>query len=274
MTSQVGRLLHSISLTTSRFVLIAAVAGGLAILEDRAATAQNPSAEGERHALAAVRALGGLVVLDAENGKASCIFLLKKRKFERLTDDDIKLIDFSAFSNLKELAIVSDDITDSALSHVGKMKSQLTGLQLASSGITDKGLSRLLRTQTSLYSLTLDKAPITDAALKALSLKDLRILCMSRTKISGKGLQDMEGIKNLAFLDLSDSPITDDALPHIGSLQDLQFLSLRGTKVSDSGITALYGSRSLRKLDVSQTKVSADGQQALLKMLPDVDLLK
>lgn len=76
------------------------------------------------------------------------------------------------------------------------------------------------------------------AALRA--LPHLRSLSMgSNPTLSDDGLKYVTGLKQLAYLDLSDTGITDEGLQHLSGLEKLSFLSLVRCRMDGSGLRHL-----------------------------------
>jgi hypothetical protein len=66
--------------------------------------------------------------------------------------------------------------------------------------------------------------------------------------------------------------VTDAGLDHIQGLQNLVYLNLYGTKVTDAGLAKLTGLTHLRNLYLWQTQVTPEGVKKLQAALPGVDI--
>jgi hypothetical protein len=100
---------------------------------------------------------------------------------------------------------------------------------------------RLLKDQTSLRRLFLDNSQVTDA-----------------------GMESLERLNNLEWIDLRDAPgVTDAGLKYLSRLTRLQELLLRRTGVTDAGMIYLKGLKELRVLDLGMTQVTEVGLKNL-----------
>ncbi|QDT17329.1 leucine-rich repeat domain-containing protein [Alienimonas californiensis] len=80
-------------------------------------------------------------------------------------------------------------------------------------------------------------------------------------------------LTNLRKLHLEGTKIGDAALVPVGTLERLEYLNLYGTKVTDAGLKNLRGLVALRSLYVWDTAVTTAGALALMKDLPEVQIV-
>src|ERR1043165_7329046 len=74
-----------------------------------------------------------------ENGRVVSVWLGFKTDGARFSDDDVELIDFTVFSDLKSLSFCLPDISDRSLIHVRKTSNRLDRLLiLGADRISDK----------------------------------------------------------------------------------------------------------------------------------------
>jgi internalin A len=147
------------------------------------------------------------------------------------------------------------------------------GLDLTELPLTDRWLVDL-RGLKNLQVLNLAGRQITGAGLKELAgLKDLH-LYLRGTQMTGAGLKELAGLKNLQGLDLSYTPITDAELKELAGLKNLQGLSLESTRITDAGLKELAGLKNLQWLDLHNTPITDAGLKELagLKNLQWLDL--
>ncbi len=83
----------------------------------------------------------------------------------------------------------------------------------------------------------------------------------------------LKRLRNLRWLDLSNSGITDAALVHVAGLARLEWLSLRFTPITDEGVRQLESSARLKWLDLTNTRVTDDSLPRLA-MLVQLERLK
>jgi hypothetical protein len=103
--------------------------------------------------------------------------------------------------------------------------------------------------------------PRTDDALRLFEMQpSVRRLDINDSQVTDAGLESIEGLKRLEWLDLRDAPlVTDAGLKHIRGLSRLRQLLLRRTSVSDAGMVYLKDLKDLQVLDLGMTKVTDAG---------------
>jgi hypothetical protein len=127
-----------------------------------------------------------------------------------------------------------------------------------------------------LQMLALRGSDLTGVGLKELAgLKGLRSLSLLETELTDVGLKDVAELKGLITLDLRHTRVTDAGLKELAGLRMLQALSLPGTRVTEAGWKELAALEELRAVDLRYMKVTADGlkQLAALKNLQTLRLV-
>lgn len=250
-----GRALNCPSITVIALFLLQASAL-LAI--------QQEELPGEARVVQKVRAARGVVTKDGE-GKVVSVHLIGS------TDEQIEAIDFTAFSRLECVAILSPKMTKRSLVHLRKIPPGLLTLKITDTPLDEKELGLLLQRQKALILLSLRDTSITDKTLSEIGkLADLAGLELGGTKFTDIGLRSIANLQDLTILDLSYTNISDAGLREIKKLPNLGALYLSGTKVTDMGIQELGEIEYLDALIVAHTKVTNEGKKALQKMLPDL----
>jgi serine/threonine protein kinase len=129
-------------------------------------------------------------------------------------------------------------VTRSDFERLGRLP-LLQHLVLANTTTSDDDLSSLAGIP-SLEALNLSGTQITDTGLRSISSIRLRILDLSKTKISNDGLKilcDDYGVGgNVAVLNLSGTGITDAGVQSLGRMKRLRELRVDGTRMTDQGI--------------------------------------
>jgi len=111
-----------------------------------------------------------------------------------------------------------------------------------------------------------DHWELTDASLRHFrSLAQLRMLDLSRTRISDEGIRQIASLKRLEVLVLPES-VTDRAMASLKMLPHLRELNLDQARITDAGMTSLSGILALEYLDLSSTRVTDAGLAALARL--------
>src|SRR5262249_25505521 len=124
-------------------------------------------------------------------------------------DTEDKLQVMAAMTKLRNLDLGGVRMTDTALSHVGK----ITGLE-------------------SVYLLGTAEWRVTDATMVHLkNLTKLKNLTLTGAAVTGDGLAHLETFTSLETLDLGNTPVTDVGLKHLQKLTKLRTLNLAKTNI-------------------------------------------
>lgn len=128
-----------------------------------------------------------------------------------------------------------------------------------------------------LTSVDLRDQVITSAGLKHLRGLNLEALCLARTQVGASpgGLVPLESLHKLRMLDLSRTKVTDDDLQSLSRLHDLRGLNLADTNVTSAGIAHLSGLIGLVSLNLDRTPVSDHifKELAAMRTLSHLDLV-
>ena len=144
----------------------------------------------------------------------------------------------------------------------------LTALEvlLLPAGMSGKGLQHL-EGLGSLYRLNLQRTMAVDAHLAPLaSLKCLRELSLSATRVRGLGLAHLRSLPSLQELDLSDTPLDEEGLRVVSSLPCLRRLNLTRTGITDGGLAHLQSLEHLEQLDLTGTRISEQGMRSIAEL--------
>ena len=171
------------------------------------------------------------------------------------------------------VSLTGETVTDAALRHLAPLVDVVT-LDLEDAGITDEGLASL-KPLTRLRELNLTATAITGAGFKHLkTLRELNALVLWRCPISS--LAGLQGVGQITFLGLSDTPIDGQSLEPVAQLTDLEELDLSRTRIADAGLAALKRLARLERLDLSDLPITDAGLESLkdLKELRSLNLSK
>ncbi len=166
---------------------------------------------------------------------------------------------------IHSLELRDSGFTDAEMVHLSGMKN-LRRLGLGGTVISDQGLKEL-RGLSALERLDLraSRACDTGDAANYLNLKTLQRAGL-RPRITDAGLRELTALKQLRWLDLTDTQITDAGLAVLNELTNLEELSLANTSISTLGVKELLGFKHLRHLDLWQTQVDDAGLLELIKI--------
>jgi internalin A len=140
--------------------------------------------------------------------------------------------------NLIILSISNAPLLVESLSALSGAK-KLRTLGLAGCPVGDSELAKLPSWPT-LTNLILDDTLVTDAGLLHLSrMPKLSVLSLSRTNVTDEGMANLARLSGLDSLNLTRTPITDAAIPHLKKLASCKRLGLSGTKITPEGERAL-----------------------------------
>lgn len=93
------------------------------------------------------------------------------------------------------------------------------------------------------------------------------------TEVTDKALNDVARLKHLNKLYLDRTAITDNGIDHLNTLPNLEYLNLIGTKVSDASVKKLADLKALRSVYLWQSAVSDSGIVQLRRLRPDLHVI-
>ena len=82
------------------------------------------------------------------------------------------------------------------------------------------------------------------------SLTKLKKLQLRATKVTGPGLVNLQGMKDLRSLNFNECGITDEGLGYLKGLDNLERLELWSTKITDAGLANVKGMKKLLTLNL------------------------
>jgi hypothetical protein len=108
--------------------------------------------------------------------------------------------------------------------------------------------------------------------LSSLKIADGFPLGTGQGRLTGVGLQALQGNKGLKELELSGSAIGDPAMKQVKVFSGLRFLNLQSTGVTDVGLRELQDLKGLEKLNLLSNRTTPRGQAELQKALPKLTI--
>jgi hypothetical protein len=138
----------------------------------------------------------------------------------------------------------------------------VTGVDFAyAKKLTDEDLG-VLAEFPELRSVNLWSTPIGDDAIRELAkVRRLERLCVAHTAVTGKGLKQLAGLKELS---LDACPMGNEAMKEVGTLTELTYLRLVHCKsVGDEGIARLVELKKLDNLDLTGTAITDNGMRSV-----------
>ena len=189
----------------------------------------------QREAVEAIRAAGGLVAYDFEQGNIFDKSTKQPRYWPKWL---VGAIGVDYFTHVGGIRLDDSNVADADLERLAAFRG-LLGLSLDRTDVTDAGVKHLSGL-TALQELHLQNTKVSDAGLGHLQgLTALRELYLWNTKVTDTGLQHLQGLKALRVLYLGDTKVTDASIKHLQGLKTLQELFLRNTLVTEAGIARL-----------------------------------
>ena len=145
----------------------------------------------------------------------------------------------------------------------GKIKSAQQGQ------VVEVDLSRTKATAlVHIRSLNCSYTPITGQGLEQLAgSRDLQTLFLVGSELNDTGLAEVSKLSSLRTLHLGRTKITNAGLAELASMSNLRTLSLGNTQITDAGLAALKPMHELGTLVLRQTKTSPAGVQQLRQSL-------
>jgi hypothetical protein len=176
---------------------------------------------------------------------------------------DVGMLWVRSLPHLEHLGLADTQVTDEGLRHITGLMG-LSSLQLAGTRIGDRGLEHLTRLRR-LNSLILDDTRVTDAGMHDLGgLRELRSLWLRRTAVSDAGLREIVGLK-LKILGLSETQVTGRGLEGVAFHENAE-VCLDGCPVDDEGLRTITRARGVIGLHLSDTKITDSGLQWLTEL--------
>lgn len=160
---------------------------------------------------------------------------------------------------LQRLLLTDTHVTAAGIAELGGL-TRLRSLSLAGATVTNETLTGL-HFLTHLRHLNLINTKVTSAGIPQIAelvqLKTLSIRCAPA--VDDTALDHLGKIKQLEWLELSDTAVTDDGLAKLRCLQNLTMLDLSGTRISNEGLVHLRGLSHLIDLRLSATRIDDAG---------------
>jgi internalin A len=220
---------------------------------------------------------------------------LEELELGRTLLTDLGIVSLKHFEKLRILDLSRTNITDLGLEGIENLIN-LEVLYLNGTRIGDEGIKRLQRmdklrelwlpeafgdpglkaltSMNRIEKLELTRTKVTDSGLGYLVLfKDLEILSLGETSISGTGLRKLgEKIQltHLRNLNLTSTRILNVDLKYLSGFPRLEVLNLTDTLVTDQGLSNLTNLPRLREIWLSGTKTTKDGIRAFQMQMPNV----
>jgi Leucine-rich repeat (LRR) protein len=205
---------------------------------------------------------------------------------EWITDQGMTAI--RDWKHLKRLNVRGTRISDGTLELVGKLTG-LEALDIAHTAVTDNGLDHLI-TLVHLKELAMGRGRLTHKSLAVLRmLPTLTSLDISGARpappdmagnralgpgIPEEALRAMADLKELRVLKLGHSSLTGNGLRNLSVLDQVEKLGLEGCRrIDDAAAAELAKWKSLKYLDLQDTQVTGQGIEALRKAKPGLVVL-
>ena len=191
-----------------------------------------------------------------------------------INDEGFKNV--ARFKSLRGLYVFFAPITDHGMETLSSLP-KLERLQLLTVPITDRSIGVIaglpdLKLLSFIEPKDANVSHITTlsplSACQKLEILDIR----GSQAINDKSLTGLEHLRNLKVLQLDYTSVTGGALDKLGGLPNLRFLSLVGCPVDDSVIDRLAAIQSLRWVALSETRVTQNGLDRLRILRPELKI--
>lgn len=197
------------------------------------------------------------VLLKIKNSNAQPLSI-RTKAYEVLSHWDVDVPLPKWAQEITSLHLAGTGVTDKGLKQLAELNNLAT-LDLQDTKVTDAGLKQLASLKK-LTSLGLSEAQLSDANLRVLreigllhclsqasagrgprpkSAEEVVSLALCRGPVTDSGLRELEGLKNLAWLDLRATHVTDAGLKELAALKKLVILLLQDTRVTNAGVAEL-----------------------------------
>lgn len=194
--------------------------------------------------------------------------------------DDEGLKHLAGMDTLKYLMLSGDNFTDAGTEHVKNIASLKILHAGGATSITDAGVKHLSE-HSGLERISFHwNGNITNEGAKHLgTMKLLKMLDVTNSKIDDAGMADLAKIKMLEYLDLPHTGITNAGLAHIAKLQNLKYLrggSTGKSALNDESLSYIGKLENLHQLGIGGSGFSDEGMDhiAQLSCLEALSLFK
>lgn len=166
-----------------------------------------------------------------------------------------------------------DAVTDETLRYLPTTGRALTKVSLEGTHITGEGLHYLRR--SGVKSLNLVGVKLTPKGWQQLnSLKSLEEIIVSESNINDEDLKQLANNKYIKTLSLSAcKQITDACVETLTTMKKLKSIHLAKTKVTDNFLEALANKGSLKELDLEETAITDRGIEVLCQKNKEIEKL-
>lgn len=193
------------------------------------------------------------------------LVLLEKNAFEglRLEYTGVKGSAFTTLTSprLRALSLRGSWLDDAGLAAIAELSS-IEFLWVRGASVTDKGVSHL-RKLSNLRILDLGGTEVVGATLEALVALPIEELNLGGLPVGDIIASKLRPMTRLRVLSMTRGRLTDEGMRSITLLPSLEDLWLQRTAVSDDGIEALIGHPRLRKVRPLGSRITRAGCQRL-----------
>ena len=218
----------------------------------------------QKIAVARIKALGGQVVYDYEEGKPSA----KQKRAPPGWPWLRKLVGDEYFQDVVGITLDGTPVSDTDLNIIGKLR----GMKTLSTIGREK-------TENGRYIIRWSKFPepvfsrITDDGLRRLGpQRNLKVAMLAHTSVGDEGVKEIAHWQSLEVLNLDCTQVTSSGMELLEKLERLKSLKLRKTKIDDGAVASLCRLRILQELDITGAEVSGVGLFQLRAELPSCNL--
>ena len=218
----------------------------------------------QKFAVARIKALGGQVEYDYEEGKSSP----KQKRTPPGWPWLRQLVGDEYFQDVVGITLDGTPVSDADLGVIGKLRGVKT---LSANGREKTGYHRYFSRPFKIPEPVFSR--ITDDGIRRLGpQRNLVVAMLAHTSVGDEGVKEIAHWQNLEVLNLDCTHVTSSGMELLENLEHLKSLKLRKTIIDDNAVASLCRLLTLEELDITGTEVSGVGLFKLRAELPSCNL--
>lgn len=147
------------------------------------------------------------------------------------------LRELARLRSLRSLSLTYMRLGDTDFAPIAALR-DIEKVSLVGTSVGDSCLAPLCQLRK-LKHLSLHGTRITDAGVRQLAALPLRVLDLSKTSVTSRGIKHLVNCTTLKDLDLSETLVDDSAVPHLARMRGIKLLRLGATDMTATGAADL-----------------------------------